>query len=318
VVKEVHQSGRGEGLRPAHPQVVDETLDRIVPQGQDGSDRRIASASPGHDICDMLGIHDEQSRVVLTRLRGQRRYSRTCRLSPEERSRGQRPQRDVGDVFPAAGELRRKAAPRRRRFDHATGAAREDGHKLTNEGVDAKSSVVRRRPRDHRQFDRTNGTAALHRNTDQPACSSEAGMITTRSREFRATTSSVKYMTGRVKRVRHEDLGARGSRKARACCACLGSANHDRRFIPTGRRAARITRPNVKPLSFGWLYPFLPWRSSRASRTKIAISTLLRGCRTCGSMRGETRRAAGPSARGPEAGCPRTGNPSGGGPAMPL
>ena len=113
---------RVEDMRPRIQQIVDETLDRIIPQGQMDLIEDFAFRLPVTIICDMLGIPEEHREVFYTSSRDRRAPARSGAADAGRDQAGQRRQCDGGDVFPA--DVRAAAEDPRRRPDHAAGAGR--------------------------------------------------------------------------------------------------------------------------------------------------------------------------------------------------
>ena len=68
---------RVEDMRPRIQQIVDETLDRIIPQGKMDLIEDFAFRLPVTIICDMLGIPEEHREAFYTRFARRRPYSRS-------------------------------------------------------------------------------------------------------------------------------------------------------------------------------------------------------------------------------------------------
>ena len=83
-------------------------------------------------------------------------------------------------------------------------------------------------------------------------------------------------MTGRVALEDIEDLGGKRIPKGESVLCLLGSANHDPAVYPDRPGSLDITRPNVKPLSFGGGIHFCLGAQLARIEAEIAIATLLR------------------------------------------
>ena len=83
-------------------------------------------------------------------------------------------------------------------------------------------------------------------------------------------------LTGRVALEDIEDLGGKRIPKGDTVLCLLGSANHDPAVYPDHPERLDITRPNVKPLSFGGGIHFCLGAQLARIEAEIAISTLLR------------------------------------------
>ncbi len=93
---------RVEDMRPRIQQIVDETLDRIIPQGRMDLIEDYAFRLPVTIICDMLGIPEEHREMFYTGSRNSGRILEPVPLSPEEIKQGNATTAMTGDVFPAA------------------------------------------------------------------------------------------------------------------------------------------------------------------------------------------------------------------------
>ena len=135
---------RVEDMRPRIQQIVDETLDRIIPQGKMDLIEDFAFRLPVTIICDMLGIPEEHREVFYTGSRDGGRLLDPVPLTPDEIKQGNAGNCDGGDVFPAA--VRAAAEEARRRPDHAAGAGRGGRQQALQRGTDRQyHPVVRRR-----------------------------------------------------------------------------------------------------------------------------------------------------------------------------
>src|SRR5260370_18261101 len=96
-----------------------------------------------------------------------------------------------------------------------------------------------------------NGLLALHRNPDQLALlKANPALITNAIEEFLRYDSSVQ-LSGRVALEDIDDLGGKKIPKGESVLCLLGSANRDPAVYPDRPDRLDITRPNVRPLSFG-------------------------------------------------------------------
>ena len=83
-------------------------------------------------------------------------------------------------------------------------------------------------------------------------------------------------LTGRVALEDIDDLGGKRIPKGETVLCLLGSANHDPAVYPDHPERLDITRPNVRPLSFGGGIHFCLGAQLARIEAEIAISTLLR------------------------------------------
>ena len=121
-----------------------------------------------------------------------------------------------------------------------------------------------------------NGLLALYRNPDQLALlKAQAGTDHQRHRGIPAL-----QFFGADDRPRGvggiDDLGGKKIPKGESVLCLLGSANHDPAVYPDHPERLDITRPNVRPLSFGGGIHFCLGAQLARIEAEVAISTLLR------------------------------------------
>jgi cytochrome P450 len=265
---------RVEDMRPRIQQIVDETLDRIVPQGKMDLIEDYAFRLPVTIICDMLGIPEEHREAFYAGSRDGGRILDPVPLSPAEIKQGNANNAMAQMYFQQLFELRRKQPG-----DDLTTQlvqAEEDGHKLTNEELTANIILLFGAGHETTVNLIGNGLLALYRNPDQLALlKANPGLITNAIEEFLRYDSSVQ-LTGRVTLEDIENLGGRKIPKGETVLCLLGSANHDPAVYPDHPERLDIVRPNVKPLSFGGGIHFCLGAQLARIEAEIAISTLLR------------------------------------------
>ncbi|NEU97847.1 cytochrome P450 [Bradyrhizobium sp. UFLA 03-164] len=265
---------RVEDMRPRIQHVVDETLDRIIPQGRMDLIEDFAFRLPVTIICDMLGIPEEHREAFYTGSRDGGRLLEPVPLSAEEIKQGNAGNAMAAMYFHQLFELRRKQPG-----DDLTTQlvqAEEDGQKLTNEELTGNIILLFGAGHETTVNLIGNGLLALFRNPDQLALlKANPGLITNAIEEFLRYDSSVQ-MTGRVALEDIEDLGGKRIPKGESVLCLLGSANHDPAVYPDHPEKLDIQRPNVKPLSFGGGIHFCLGAQLARIEAEIAISTLLR------------------------------------------
>lgn len=265
---------RVEDMRPRIQQVVDETLDRIIPQGRMDLIEDFAFRLPVTIICDMLGIPEEQRELFYTGSRDGGRLLDPVPLSPEEIAKGNAGNLMAAMYFQQLFDLRRKQPG----DDLITQLvqAEEDGSKLSNEELTANIILLFGAGHETTVNLIGNGLLALHRNPDQLALlKANPALITNAIEEFLRYDSSVQ-MSGRVALEDIDDLGGKKIPKGENVLCLLGSANHDPAVYPDRPESLDITRPNVKPLSFGGGIHFCLGAQLARIEAEIAIATLLR------------------------------------------
>jgi len=265
---------RVEDMRPRIQQVVDEMLDRVVPRGHMDLIEDFAFRLPVTIICDMLGIPGDHRELFYSGTRDGGRILDPVPLTPEEIAKGNATYMMSQMYFQQLFELRRKQPG-----DDLTTQlvqAEEDGSKLSNEEL--TSNIILLFGAGHETTVNLigNGLLALHRNPDQLALlKARPDLITNAIEEFLRYDSSVQ-MTGRVTLEDIDDLGDKKIPKGETVLCLLGSANRDPTVYPDGADRLDITRPNVRPLSFGGGIHFCLGAQLARIEAEIAISTLLR------------------------------------------
>jgi len=265
---------RVEDMRPRIQQIVDETLDRIIPQGHVDLIEDFAFRLPVTIICDMLGIPEDHRERFYTNARGDGRLLDPVPLSPQEIKTANESNLAAQAYFQELFELRR-----RNPGDDLTTQlvqAEEDGSKLTNEELTANIILLFGAGHETTVNLIGNGLLALHRNPDQLALlDAKPELMTNAIEEFLRYDSSVQ-MTGRTALEDIEDLGGKRIPKGESVLCLLGSANHDPAVYPDRPDRLDITRPNVRPLSFGGGIHFCLGAQLARIEAEIAIATLLR------------------------------------------
>jgi cytochrome P450 len=265
---------RVEDMRPRIQQVVDETLDRIIPQGRMDLIEDFAFRLPVTIICDMLGIPEEQRELFYTGSRDGGRLLDPVPLSPEEIAKGNAGNLMAGMYFQQLFDLRRKQPG----DDLITQLvqAEEDGSKLSNEELTANIILLFGAGHETTVNLIGNGLLALYRNPDQLALlKANPALITNAIEEFLRYDSSVQ-MSGRVALEDIDDLGGKKIPKGENVLCLLGSANHDPAVYPDRPGSLDITRPNVRPLSFGGGIHFCLGAQLARIEAEIAIASLVR------------------------------------------
>jgi cytochrome P450 len=265
---------RVEDMRPRIQQIVDQTVDRIAAQGHMDLIEDFAFRLPVTIICDMLGIPEDHREVFYTSSRDGGRL-----LDPVPLTRAEIEQANAGNLmaqmyFQQLFELRR-----RNPGDDLTTQlvhAEEDGSKLSNEELTANIILLFGAGHETTVNLIGNGLLALHRNPDQLALlKANPGLISNAIEEFLRYDSSVQ-LSGRVALEDIDDLGGKKIPKGESVLCLLGSANRDPAVYPDRPDRLDITRPNVRPLSFGGgIHHCLGAQLARIE-AEVAIATLLR------------------------------------------
>ena len=265
---------RVEDMRPRIQEIVDQTLDALIGRGEMDLIADFAYRLPVTIICDMLGIPEEHREVFHKRSNDGGRLLDPVPLSPQEIADGNANNLMAQAYFQNLFELRRRDPG----DDLITQLvqAEEDGSKLSNEELTANIILLFGAGHETTVNLIGNGLLALHRNPDQLALlQARPDLIVNAIEEFLRYDSSVQ-LTGRVALEEIEDLGGRRIPKGESVLCLLGSANRDPAVYPDRPEQLDITRPNVKPLSFGGGIHFCLGAQLARIEAEIAILTLLR------------------------------------------
>jgi hypothetical protein len=264
---------RVEDMRPRIQEIVDRDLDRIVPQGKMDLIEDYAFRLPVTVICDMLGIPEEHREMFYTGARGSGRILEPVPMTPDEIKQGNASQAMAKMYFDQLFDLRRKTPG-----DDLTTVlvqAEEAGDKLSNEELYANIVLLFGAGHETTVNLIGNGLLALFRNPDQLALlKAKPELIGNAIEEFLRYDSSVQ-MTGRTA-LEDFELGGRRIPKGENVLCLLGSANHDPAVYPDHPERLDITRPNVKPLSFGGGIHFCLGAQLARIEAEIAINSLIR------------------------------------------
>jgi cytochrome P450 len=264
---------RIEDMRPRIQQVVDQTINAVIDRGHMDLIEDFAFRLPVTIICDMLGIPEAHRGPLYRGSRNSGRVLDPVPMTPEEIA-----QANAGDLiakmyFEKLFELRRRN-PGDDLTTHLV-QAEEDGSKLTNEELTANIIMLFGAGHETTVNLIGNGLLALHRNPDQLALlKATPSLIGDAIEEFLRYDSSVQ-LAHRVALEDIEDLGGKKIPKGEAVLCLLGSANRDPAAYDRPDQLD-VTRPNVRPLSFGGgIHHCLGAQLARIE-AEIAISTLLR------------------------------------------
>jgi cytochrome P450 len=265
---------RVEDMRPRIREVVDQTLDAVIARGRMDLIADFAFRLPVTIICDMLGIPEDHREVFYASSRTGGRILDPVPLTPAEIADANASNAMARMYFEQLFELRRREPS-----DDLTTQlvqAEEDGSKLTNEELTANIILLFGAGHETTVNLIGNGLLALHRNPDQLALlKARPELITNAVEEFLRYDSSVQ-LSRRVALEDIEDLGGARIAKGDNVLCLLGSANRDPVVYPDRPDSLDITRPNVRPLSFGGgIHHCLGAQLARIE-AEIAISTLLR------------------------------------------
>jgi hypothetical protein len=265
---------RIEDMRPRIQEVVDQAIDAVFEKGHMDLIEDFAFRLPVTIICDMLGIPGEHREVFYSGSRNGGRILDPVPLSPEEITQANAVDAMTKMYFEPLFEIRRRNPGN----DLITQLiqAEEAGDKLSNAEMTANIILLFGAGHETTVNLIGNGLLALYRNPDQLALlKANPSLMTGAVEEFLRYDSSVQ-MTGRVALEDIEDIGGKRIPKGENVLCLLGSANRDDAVYPDRPDQLDITRPNVRPLSFGGGIHFCLGAQLARLEAGIAIATLLR------------------------------------------
>jgi cytochrome P450 len=263
---------RVQDMRPRIQEIVDATLARVAPRGHMDLIADFALRLPDTVICDMLGIPEQDHEMFFM---GARTGARL--LDPVPLSRAEIDAANAGNL--ASAEYFRQLFELRRRQpgDDLTSElvqAEEEGSKLSNEELTANIILLFGAGHETTVNLIGNGLLALHRNPDQlRLLQAKPSLITNAIEELLRYDSSVQ-LTGRTA-LEDASVGDIGVAKGETVLCLLGAANRDPAAYPEPDRLD-ITRPNVRPTSFGGGIHFCLGAQLARIEGEVAMATLLR------------------------------------------
>jgi len=263
---------RVEDMRPRIQDIVDQTLDRVEPRGRMDLIADFALRLPVTVICDMLGIPEEDHEMILSGARAGGRL-----LDPVPLSRAEIDQANSGNLATAAYFHSLFELRRRRPGDDLTTQlvqAEEEGHKLTNEELTANVILLFGAGHETTVNLIGNGLLALHRHPHQLRLLEERPALVANAIEELLRYDSSVQVTGRTA-LQDVSVGGVAVAKGESVLCLLGAANRDPDVYPDPDRLD-ITRPNIRPMSFGGGIHFCLGAQLARIEGEIAIATLLR------------------------------------------
>ena len=265
---------RVEDMRPRIQSIVDHSIDRVIERGHMDLIDEYAFRLPVIVICDMLGIPKEDRRIFFQRERTGGRLLDPVPLSRAEIDEANQSHLLSMDYFQRLFELRRREPG-----DDLTTQlvqAEQDGSKLSNEELTANIILLFGAGHETTVNLIGNGLLALHRNPEQLSLlKATPELISNAVEEFLRYDSSVQ-LTSRVTLEDIDDLGGMRIAKGESVMCLLGSANRDPAAYPDHPERLDITRPNIRPQSFGGGIHFCLGAQLARIEAEVAISTLMR------------------------------------------
>jgi cytochrome P450 len=265
---------RVEDMRPRIQAIVDESIDRVAARGRMDLIGEFAFRLPVVVICEMLGIPPEDRPVFFQRERNGGRL-----LDPVPLTRAEIDAENESNLATAAYFNQLFERRRRQPADDLITQlvqAEENGSHLSNEELTANIILLFGAGHETTVNLIGNGLLALHRNPEQLALLQQRPELMANAvEEFLRYDSSVQ-MTSRVALEDIPDLGGRPIPQGESVMCLLGSANRDEAAYPDRPDALDITRPNVRPQSFGGGIHFCLGAQLARIEAEVAICTLLR------------------------------------------
>jgi hypothetical protein len=240
---------RVEDMRPRIQEVVDQTLDSVIGRGHIDLIEDFAFRLPIAIICDMLGIPEEHRDVAYGTVRNAGRLLDPVPMTPKEIADANAVYETAQSYFQQIIELRRRD-PGNDLMTHLV-QAEEDGHKLSNEELVANVILLFGAGHETTVNLIGNGLLALHRNPDQLALLRATPSLSANAVEEILRYESSVQAAGRAATEDIDDLGGKRIRKGEFVICLLGAANRDPAVYPDWPDQLDITRPDVRPLSFG-------------------------------------------------------------------
>lgn len=264
---------RVEDMRPKIQAIVDDSIDRVIGQGRMDLISDFAFRLPVIVICDMLGIPETDREIFFKRERTGGRLLDPVPLSRAEIDEANAAHANSEAYFQRLFDLRRREPG-----DDLTTQlvqAEEAGSKLSNEELTANIILLFGAGHENTVNLIGNALLALHRNPDQlELLKSNLSLMPNAIEEFLRYDSSVQ-LTYHVAMEDVEIGGVKIPQGDNVMCL-LGSANHDPAVYPDHPDRLDITRPNVRPLSFGGGIHFCLGAQLARLEAEVALTTLLR------------------------------------------
>ncbi len=264
---------RVEDMRPKIQAIVDDSIDRVIGQGRMDLISDFAFRLPVIVICDMLGIPETDREIFFKRERTGGRLLDPVPLSRAEIDEANAAHANSEAYFQRLFDLRRREPG-----DDLTTQlvqAEEAGSKLSNEELTANIILLFGAGHETTVNLIGNALLALHRNPDQlELLKSNLSLMPNAIEEFLRYDSSVQ-LTCHVAMEDVEIGGVKIPQGDNVMCL-LGSANHDPAVYPDHPDRLDITRPNVRPLSFGGGIHFCLGAQLARLEAEVALTTLLR------------------------------------------
>ena len=260
-----------EDMRPRIQAIVDATLDRVAPEGRMDVIRDFAYPLPVTVICEMLGI-PEEDREQFRRTDGVGGRL----LDPVPLTRAEIDIANASHLKQAAYFHSLFEKRRREPGDDLITLlvqAEEAGNKLSEAELTANIMLLFGAGHETTVNLIGNGLLALHRNPDQlDLLKRDPSLMPNAIEELLRYDSSVQ-LTGRAA-LEDVEIGGVMIEKGEGIMCLLGAANRDPDVFPDPDKLD-VTRPNVRPLSFGGGIHFCLGAQLARIEAEIALNSLL-------------------------------------------
>jgi len=260
-----------EDMRPRIQAIVDATLDKVSPQGRMDVMHEFAYQLPVTVICEMLGIPDADRDQFLANPGVGGRLLDPVPLSPAELAIANQANLAQAAYFHGLFELRRREPG----DDLITQLvqAEEAGNKLSEKELTANIMLLFGAGHETTVNLIGNGLLALHRNPDQlEKLKRDPSLMPNAIEELLRYDSSVQ-LTGRTA-LEDIEIGGITIARGESVMCLLGAANRDPAIFPDPDRLD-ITRPAIRPLSFGGGIHFCLGAQLARIEGEIALNALL-------------------------------------------
>jgi cytochrome P450 len=269
----VFTARRVEDMRPRIQQIVDELIDRLEPQGHMDLIADFAFRLPVTVICDMLGIPEEDREIFFKSSRA--RFARLLDLAPLSRAELDQQNShylNMAEYFGRLFELRRRQ-PGDDIITYLVQA--EENDRLTNEELAANVILLFVAGHETTMNLIGNGLLALHRNPDQLRLLRNDPSLMANAIEELLRYDAPVQAVNRTALEHVDEIRGISLEKGRSVICLLGSANRDPTVYSDPDRLD-VTRPDVRPLSFGGGIHHCIGAQLARIEGEIAIATLLR------------------------------------------
>lgn len=259
-------------MREFIQQIVDGLIDRVALRGEMDVMREFAHPLPTAVICRLLGIPESEEPEFLGRLEVMGRLLDPAPPSDAELAEANRMDAALGAYFRALIEARRRAPA----DDIISLLARSEDLDAGIDDEDLIANIMLLFGAGHETVFGMIGNAllALHRHPDQLArLRADAGLLPAAVNELLRYDSSSQVSTRTA--LQDVTIGGAVVKRGDTVIALLGAANRDPEVFDQPDRLD-LSRPNVRPLSFGGGIHYCLGAHLARHELEIALGTLLR------------------------------------------